>query len=144
MFASVTDWHSLVQAVDEIPWHIHGALSHLSTHHPRPALVEIPTDFLWQETEMKILDPRNILFGSKICNDKNTRCNERSRWLLTEGGGRSDLASRGDAVERLYSASQTLSIPASSRPSTTINSTLLKSHTHTSHHQSKYNKSCRI
>ena len=54
MFASVTDWHSLVESVEAIPDHIAGAVAHLSTHHPRPAVVEVPTDFLGQEADVEI------------------------------------------------------------------------------------------
>jgi acetolactate synthase-1/2/3 large subunit len=54
MFASVTDWNSLVESVEAIPDHIAGAIAHLRTHHPRPAVVEIPTDFLGQEADVEI------------------------------------------------------------------------------------------
>ena len=58
MFASVADWRSMVERVEALPESISGALEHMGTHHPRPAVVAFPTDLLEQEAEVEVVPHR--------------------------------------------------------------------------------------
>ena len=60
MFSSVADWCSLVDQVEAVPDHIAGALEHQRTHHPRPAVVTIPTDLLECEAEVEVAPYREL------------------------------------------------------------------------------------
>ncbi len=60
MFASVADWRSLADSVESVPDHIAGALEHQRTHHPRPAVVEVPTDLLAEEADVEVVPKRVV------------------------------------------------------------------------------------
>ena len=60
MFASVADWRSLADSVEAIPDHIADALEHQRTHHPRPAVVEVPTDLLAEQADVEVVPTREV------------------------------------------------------------------------------------
>jgi acetolactate synthase-1/2/3 large subunit len=60
MFASVSGWQSMAESVTDIPNQIAGAMEHLKTQHPRPAVVIVPTDLLGESADVEIIPARDL------------------------------------------------------------------------------------
>ena len=110
MFASVADWRSLADGVEAIPDHIAGALEHQRTHHPRPAVVTIPTDLLAQEADVE-LPPRRELERPKADASKAAQAaqmlKDAKRPLLWASGG----VMAAGATAELRELAERLSVP---------------------------------
>jgi acetolactate synthase-1/2/3 large subunit len=60
MFSSVSGWQSMAESVADVPNQIAGAMEHLKTQHPRPAVVVIPTDLLGESADVEIIPAREL------------------------------------------------------------------------------------
>ena len=58
MFASVADWRGIAASPQDVPNQIADAFDHLRSHHPRPAVLAVPTDYLSVEADMEIVPAR--------------------------------------------------------------------------------------
>ncbi|MXZ89991.1 MAG: thiamine pyrophosphate-binding protein [Chloroflexi bacterium] len=58
MFAAVTDWNARIGQIESIPDHFVEAFVRFRERRPRPIELEVPTDFLGQQADVEVLQPR--------------------------------------------------------------------------------------
>ena len=110
MLASVTGWQSQVKRVDEIPNAIADGMHHLATHHPRPAALTIPTDFLDAEADFEIIPsraPNGALPDPALVAEAAGLIAGARRPLILAGGG----VMSADATAELRELAERFEIP---------------------------------
>ncbi len=110
MFESVTDWRSLTPSVEEVPNQIAEAFDHLRTNHPRPAVLEIPTDYFSKESDFEIIPARTPAgppLDAASLREAAELLRSAARPLVLAGAG----VSRSDANAELIELAELLDIP---------------------------------
>ena len=57
MFQSVSGWTAAVESVEDIPDQVHDIFQRFRSQHPRPAVLEIPTEVQSQEADVELTPP---------------------------------------------------------------------------------------